>query len=167
MATITFQCEHCGKEVETPDSATGKRGKCPFCGGSNFIPAPVAEEDIIPLAPVNKEEEHRREEEVRRLMEQERDIIAATGGEPEIPLEHREDLAPEDMYHFVVNYCVDMLDSNLARSDVHLRKLKQFRGLSTQAVEDFRKGKADEPILKRIPKKVLNAFLDKLRSELK
>ncbi len=36
--SIRFPCEHCGKMVEAPHSAAGKRGKCPFCRESCDIP---------------------------------------------------------------------------------------------------------------------------------
>jgi len=37
--TIKFHCEHCRRLVQAPDSAGGRRGTCPHCQGSNFIPA--------------------------------------------------------------------------------------------------------------------------------
>src|ERR1017187_3310117 len=106
--SITFRCEHCRKDVQAPDSAVGKRGKCPFCGHSSYIPEPVNEEDVLPLAPVDEEEERRHQQEVHQLFEQERDLIAQTGSKPEAPLDQREDVKTEDVHHFVVNYCLDM-----------------------------------------------------------
>ena len=41
--TINFECGACGRTIEAPDAAGGKRGKCPYCGQSNDIPRPPAE----------------------------------------------------------------------------------------------------------------------------
>ena len=164
--TITFQCEHCRKEVKAPEAAAGKRGKCPYCGQSNYIPAPVSEDDILPLAPVDEAEERRRQERIRALLDQEKQLISESGGEPFVPLEHRGDLTPEDLHHFVVNYCLDMAGSRLQRAEAHVAKLKQFPGLAQQAVADFVSKKATEPALDSIPARVLQGFLTQLREKL-
>jgi phage FluMu protein Com len=161
--TINFRCEHCGKKVEAPDSAGGKRGRCPYCKQSNYIPAPVSDDDIIPLAP--EEDQPAGDDEVRQ---HERALIAelAGGEEAPVPLEHRENLEPQDLYHLVVNYCVDMAESRLERAKLHLAELKKVRQVARQAVDDFLSGKALEPTLDRIPLKILQGFLNNLRNEL-
>ena len=53
--TVKFRCEKCHKTVEAPDSAAGKRGKCPYCGAMSYIPSPDVEE--IPLAPIDESDE--------------------------------------------------------------------------------------------------------------
>ena len=58
--TIAFRCSHCHKDVQAPDAAAGKRGKCPFCGQSNYVPAPVAPADELDLAPVDEAADRRR-----------------------------------------------------------------------------------------------------------
>lgn len=164
---ISFRCEHCGKDVEAPDKAGGKRGKCPYCHQSNYIPAPVSDEEVLDLAPVDEEYERRRREQVQALRRQERDLIAA-GGEaaPGPPLEQREDLSGEDLHHFVVNYCLDLAGSNLARAETHVERLRQFGPVGIQAVEDFREGKVIEAALDAIPRRLLKGFLDQLREKL-
>ena len=84
--TITFRCEHCHKEVKAPDSAGGKRGKCPHCGQTSYIPSPVSEEDVLPLAPLDSAEERQRRKEIQALLEQERELRAELGGEESVPL---------------------------------------------------------------------------------
>jgi len=163
--SIKFTCEHCRKQVKASDSAAGKRGKCPYCGQTSYIPAPVSEGDVLPLAPVDEGEERRRQEEIKRLREKERDLIAETGGPAPVPLEFREDLTSEDLHHFVVNYCLDMARGKLDRAAVHAAKLKEFGDLGRQAVEDFLTGGASEPALKEIPKPVLEGFLKQMQQE--
>jgi hypothetical protein len=165
--SITFRCENCRKDVQAPESATGKRGKCPFCGHSGYIPAPVSDDDLLPLAPVDEEEERRRQQEVHQLFEQERDLIAQTGSKPEAPLDQREDVKTEDLHHFVVNYCLDMSVSKLPQADKQVIELRKQGPLGRQAVEDFVTGKTLEPALAKIPARLLQAFLMQLRDKLK
>ena len=72
--SITFQCEHCHKEVKAPDTAAGKRGKCPHCQQSCYIPAPVSDDELYDIAPLDEEGERKREEELRRIREQEKEL---------------------------------------------------------------------------------------------
>lgn len=161
---ITFQCEHCRKQVKAPDGAGGKRGKCPHCGQSNYIPMPTTDDDDgIPLAKIDTEEEKRRREEEQALLEQERELIAETAPPQGPPLEQREDLTSEDLHHFVVNYCLDMAAGKLDRAETHIEQLKKHSQLGVTAVDDFLKGEVTEPALGDIPAPVLQGFLKQLR----
>ena len=164
--SIRVRCEHCRQELEAPESAAGKRGKCPHCGGSTYIPTPVPEEDVLDLAPIDEEEERKRQEEIQQLLEQ--DLQFREGeGEPHVPLEHREDLSSEDLHHLVVNYCLDLSQSKLDRAEKHAQKLVQFGRTGLDAVDDFMSGKTIEPALDPIPTRVLQGFLKQLRNRLK
>jgi len=168
---ITFECEHCRKQVEAPDSAAGKRGKCPYCGETSYIPAPLGEDDEIPLAPIDEAEERRRQEEERRLVHEEDPLLEAEGnlggkGGAYTPLEHRKDVSAEDLHHFVVNFCLDMSASKLNRAPRHAEELREFGNTGLQAVEDFLSGKVIEPALDGIPTGVLHGFLKELRERL-
>ncbi len=166
--SITFQCEHCRKEVQAPDSAAGKRGKCPHCGQSNYIPQPVSEDDLLPLAPLDEEEECRTAREIEQLRRQESDLIAEIGGRDEsVPLEHREEVKSEDVHHYVVNYCLDMANSRLERAETHVRELKKFGAAGREAVGDFLSGRVIEPALNSIPRELLNGLLTQLNNNLK
>jgi len=166
--SITFQCAQCGQNVQAPDAAAGKRGKCPHCGASNEVPAPAAQQDenLIPLAPIDEHEEKRRQEEIRRLIEQEHDVIAETGGEAPVPLEQRENVTAEDLHHLVVNYCLDLADSQLERAQTHVEKLREFGAVGKEAANDFLTGRVVEPGIDRIPARVREGFLKQLAREL-
>ena len=160
---ITFRCEHCGKDVQAPDGAGGKRGKCPHCGQSSYIPSPVTEDDAIPLAEIDTTEEEQRRKEEQALLEQERALIAETAPPQAVPLDQRDDLASEDLHHLVINYCLDMAAGKLERAETHVTELKKHGHLGVPAVDDFLKGKATEPTLGDIPPPVLQGFLKQLR----
>jgi len=165
--TIRFLCEHCRREVEAPDEAGGKQGKCPFCRQSNYIPAPPAEaEEEIDLAPIDDEEERRRQEEVRSLLEQERQMLIETKDAPSEPLEQKETVEPKDLHHLVVNYCLDMAAGKLQRAGQHAARLRSFGRASAAAVEELASGQVLEPALDSIPPAVLKGFLKELRGQL-
>lgn len=168
--SITFRCEHCRKSVNAPDEAAGRRGKCPHCGGSSYIPLPKSQvEEEIPLAEEDEDEERRMREEIRSLIHQDPAIVMEEkdAAQPAVPLEHKPDLRSEDLYHFVVNFCMDMFKGNLDRTKVPLTELKKFKYTAISAVEDFQNGKAHERVLDVIPKKVLQGFLNTLKEQLK
>ncbi|MFH1369898.1 MAG: hypothetical protein ABII09_01220 [Planctomycetota bacterium] len=54
--SIRIICEKCGKPVKAPDSAAGKRGKCPFCKNSVQIPSYVPINDTVTKTTANKKE---------------------------------------------------------------------------------------------------------------
>ena len=165
--SIKFRCEACHKTVKAPDDAAGKRGKCPYCEHSSYIPAPVAEGEEVSLAPLDDAEEQRRQQEIEQLVAQERDLIAETGNlDAAAPLEHREDLASEDLHHFVINYCLYMTNGKLDQAAAEVERLRPFKHMGLDAIGDFLAGKAAEPALESIPAPVLKGFLKELQDRL-
>jgi hypothetical protein len=164
--SITFQCEHCHKEVKAPDTAAGKRGKCPHCQQSCYIPAPVSDDELYDVAPLDEDGERQREEELHRIREQEKELLAADKDAPSEPLEQRDDVAAEDLHHLVVNYCLALAGSKLPQAGDHAKKLRSFGAEGVQAVNDFLSGGATEPALDNIPAPVREGFLKQLREQL-
>ena len=165
MAT-TFRCEHCGKEVEAPAEAGGKRGPCPFCHELNYIPLPPEQRDVIPLEEVDEAEEARHQAELERLRQAERDLLAEETGELPVPLEHREKLSTADLHHLAINYCLDMAAGKLERAALHVEKLRKFGSLASDVVAEIASGKVAEPALKAIPAPVLKGFCRQLQVDL-
>ena len=60
--SIELHCPNCNKGIRAPDDAGGKRGLCPSCKQSVYIPSPAAEEDIIPMAAIDEADQLRGEE---------------------------------------------------------------------------------------------------------
>jgi len=165
--SITFRCQYCRKEIKAPDTAGGKRGKCPFCGESTYIPSPVSEEDLLPLAPLDEDEERRRRQQIDTLYEQERELIRLSARGPVEPLEERQNLTSADLHHFVINYVLDMARGNTEAADAQVAKLRRFGALGPEAVDDLAGGKAREPALDALPKRVRANFLAELRAKLR
>ncbi|MFW6133250.1 MAG: hypothetical protein ACOC8F_05080 [Planctomycetota bacterium] len=163
--SITFHCEHCRKQIKAPDSAGGKRGKCPFCGQSNYIPTEVSDEDVLPLTPVDEEAERKREEELQRLVREEQSRLGEEDTLEEVPLDQRDSVSSRDLHHLVVNYCLDMAEGKLERAETHVEKLKGYGKPGVQAVDEFLTGNALEPALDEMPPKVKNGYLNQLREK--
>jgi len=170
---IKFECTECHKTVTAPDSAGGKKGKCPFCGQRVDIPLPEPPQeqedpDLIPLAPIDEEEERHFAEERKALYDQEQGLLDATGPSGDsVPLDQREDVSSADVHHFVVNYLLDMFDGNLKRAGTHADKLKSFGDAGIGAVDEFLEGKAEEPAIGHIPEPIRQGFLRELRARVK
>ncbi|MFP4355746.1 MAG: hypothetical protein ACLFUJ_11545 [Phycisphaerae bacterium] len=181
MATITFTCEHCRKTVEAPAEAAGKRGKCPYCHETSYIPDPsVSEEDEIPLAPLDEEEERQRQREIAELRRQEEALLRESGdetvAEPEVGGRPGagttgktlgSDYKAEDLYGTVNAYCIATANSQLERAQSQARRLRQYGYTGIQAVEDFLSRRASTEQISDIPDKLANGILKKLRDELK
>ena len=164
--SITFRCERCRAEVKAPDTAAGKRGKCPFCEHTTYIPTPEVEDDL-PLAPVDEQEEQRLAEARRKLLEAEKELLhesAAKADQP--PLEQREDLTSDDVQHLVVNYCIDMANGKLDRAEMYMLQLRRFGSTGVAAVDEFLSGQAVEAGIDFIPRRVLHGFLLQLKDRL-
>ncbi len=166
--SIGFNCEHCGKRVEAPDAAGGKRGRCPYCKLANYIPTPVSEDELYDLAPEDDQANRQAAAEREELRRQDQALLSEVDRDPspQVPMEHREDVIPEDVYHHVVNYCLDLSQSNLERAQTHVAQLRKVRHVAVRAVDDFLSGKAIEPALDGIPGKLLQGFLMQMRGAL-
>jgi phage FluMu protein Com len=166
--SIKFRCEHCGKSVEAPDSAGGKRGSCPYCQQSNYIPMPVSDEEILDLAPEDEQKDARRKAEEEAILRQKQALLAEMGPRDpaEPPLEEKAKVESNDVEHFVVNYCLDLANSNLDRAQMTFDKMKRFRRACLDVTNDFLDGKKKEPALAEIPPKLLTGILTQLRKQL-
>ncbi|MGA2266455.1 MAG: hypothetical protein ABSH10_08515 [Phycisphaerae bacterium] len=164
---IQFQCEHCHREVQAPDEAGGKRGKCPFCHQSTYIPSPVAEEDLLPLADIDEEGERKARAEAEAMLERERGLRTRAGGSPPVPLEHRKDLATADLHHFVINFCLEMARDHVEAAELEADKLRQFGALGRKALEEIATGEVREPALEALARRARELYLDTLRDKLK
>lgn len=45
--SISVNCQECGRRLKAPDSAAGKRAKCPTCGAVVVVPEPIYDADEI------------------------------------------------------------------------------------------------------------------------
>ncbi|MCE5278077.1 MAG: hypothetical protein ABFD92_10040 [Planctomycetaceae bacterium] len=162
---IKFRCEHCGKSIQAPDTAGGKRGKCPYCKQGNYIPAPVSEADLLDVSE-DTELEQARQRERQALLDQERQLLAEVGSAATVPFDQRDDLTPEDLYPFVISYCLAIFNGSLEQSQEQVDKLKKHQSMGQSAVEDFLAEKTSDDSLTCIPAPVLKGLLRDLKGKL-
>ena len=83
---IEFHCQHCGSMVRTGDEHAGKRGKCPHCHNSVYIPTPSEQIEVLDIAPLDADDEKQRKE----LLDESRDlaqsILHESGAPPPEPI---------------------------------------------------------------------------------
>ena len=130
------------------------------------IPDEECDDRLIPLVPLDEEEETRRRETIDRLLDLQHDLIAEMTGELPTPLEHRENLSGADLEHFVVNYCLDLSAGQHERARKNIANLRRFAPVARTAVEDLLSGKSREPALGFIPPKTLQKWLKQLLAEI-
>ena len=175
--SIELNCPNCEHTIRAPDDAGGKHGKCPYCQAKVYIPAPVTDDDIIPLAPIDETEEER-ERELRReslryaaSFDKEGDTSApgesrgaagarrGTPGTPPAPGE------VVDIPSEVERYVVAMRDSKLDDAERVAAKLKRSGSRARDYVEGLLLDPTPPPI-GNLPRPLLQGFLKSLSSRL-
>jgi hypothetical protein len=124
------------------------------------------EDGLIPVAPLDEDEERRRREAMHEDLQTNHDLLAAMTRRPIVPLEHRDDLTTADLEHFVINYCLDAFDGRSERAFQNALQLRRFGSLGMRTVEEFIAGKQD-PALKHIPSQRLAKLLRTLQADLR
>ncbi len=175
--SIEIQCPQCRRVIRAPDDAGGKRGKCPYCKDSVYIPLPPGEAGEIPLAPIDEDEE-RRAEELRReairyaaAVDKVRDSIAAAGnaassagGAPPMPAAGEAvDLGAETQA-----FILAMRDSKLDTAEAAAARMKRAGARARDYVEGLLldPGAPGRPQYENLPAPVVQGFLKALLSRL-
>ena len=173
LMSIELHCTKCGKLVRAPDEAGGRRGKCPYCQESVYVPMPHDDAEEIRIAPIDEEEEQRAKELRRESIEfvsavgHDTDVPEATGGAevgglPGVapPPGEVVDLAAE-----VEAFVTAMRDSKLDQADRTAARLKS----SGSGARDYVQGLIlDEmpPPVEGVPPPLVKGFLKKLLEQL-
>ncbi len=76
--SISFHCEYCGKRIQAPDTAAGKKGKCPACHNQIFVPAAEMADDELKLAPIDETEEQRQKRLLAESFKLRQNILSET-----------------------------------------------------------------------------------------
>ncbi|MDD4892039.1 MAG: hypothetical protein PHU85_19125 [Phycisphaerae bacterium] len=179
---IKFHCEHCGKSISAPDDAGGKKGRCPSCKETVYVPA--AQADELGLAPLDDEEERRRKQLVEDSLRREHDLLAAQArrdeskepppniddphGEggialPEVP----QPSAAGNLREMVLAYLSHMTRGRLDMADAVVKQLLADPKAARAAISQVQADPARDPRVASVPAPVLNGFLRQLLQQLK
>lgn len=168
---IELTCEKCGKLVQAPREAAGRRGKCPYCQASVYIPTPQSELQELPLAA-----EDGRDLELERALQDERRRIERLWQKetsPE-PVGHAGRTSPgspsglsrSGIEDAVQTYLRAMRDSNLGMADEALARLVRQPFEVRQVVQRLISDQIPPPALAGVPPAVYQGFLKNLLAQL-
>ena len=170
---IEFHCSKCERLIRAPDDAGGKRGKCPYCKESVYIPTPPEAGEEIGVAPLDEDsirtERKLRQESVRysAALDHEQAEGYDTGEPPAaeggVPISR---ITSVDVAETVKEYLVAMKASDMAAADDAARQLKSR---AAQAKAEVQRMLVDEmlpPDMEDIPPPVYKGFLRTLLSRL-
>lgn len=172
--SIELHCPQCHKLIRAPDNAGGKRGKCPYCKNSVYIPMPADNGEEIHLAPIVDEDEQRAEELRRESIEYAaavdhvtdsgtgaEDTASSTDGA--VPAGISDDLA--DLGADVDAFVIAMGESKLGEANAAVARLKRAGTRASDYVEGLL---LDEmlPTYENVPPPVVQGFLKTLLNRL-
>ena len=171
--SIELHCPHCQLLIRAPDDAGGKQGRCPGCKQTLYIPTPIRDDDIIPLAPLDEEDSRRDEElfeeSVRYMASVSHD--QAKPGEDEGPAARRGAGQPEragevvDIGAMVSRFVLAMKDSNLDEAEKITQRLQRVGVRARDHVESLFLDQMP-PKIKDVPPQLVKGFLKTLLDRL-
>lgn len=171
---IEFHCEHCGTLVRTGEENAGKRGKCPSCHQSVYIPTPDDQIETLELAPVDEEEERRKQallEETRQLTQElmhDRNVppeSAATAPAPAPTPLGDVRLAKVVMQERIVQYARHMAQGDLSKAESLAKEIRRDMKLAEEVMQEMTVDELPPPELADIPRPVLVGFFKQLRGK--
>lgn len=166
--SIELHCPGCGKLIRAPEDAGGRRGKCPHCKRSVYIPTALTDDDIIPLAPVDPAEEER-DERMRRESSAYAASLSKAGEGASAPKRPRPGGPPPghvvDVSAEVTSYIRAMHKSKLEEAE---RIAKVLGSVASKAKDHIQGMMVDElpPSIEGVPPPLVQGFLKSLLSRL-
>jgi hypothetical protein len=166
---IEFHCSKCGKLVRTASEHAGKRGRCPSCHQSIYIPTPSEEIEPLELEPLDKSAEREQEQ----LMRETRELTMKILGEkekpldtgPESPADSAQDMLPPrmDIETLVIEYALSMADGDLPQAEELANEIRMNMSAAEEFMQRLTLDEIPHPQLARIPRPVLIGFFKQLR----
>jgi len=173
--SIELHCPECQKLIRAPESAGGKRGKCPYCKKTVYIPSPPDQAEEIALAPLD-EEDLKREAALRKEAIQYTAAVDHVREDAEAPGDGSADgvdgdaagqeTEPPDIEADVEAFIMAMRDSELDAADAATARLKRAGGAARQHVKALMSEDAPSAV-ENVPPPVVRGFLKALLSRLK
>jgi DNA-directed RNA polymerase subunit RPC12/RpoP len=164
--SIKFHCEHCGKRIDAPDTAGGKRGKCPACHNKIYVPEIEADEELK-LAPVDETEGERQKRLLAETFELTRNILEERAI-PEPPgTAHASAAVDEDeLTDVIVLYLRQMADGDLDSAQRTAQAIATHRREAMGALERMAASDPPNAELQDIPAQVLSGLIRNLRTRI-
>jgi len=166
---IEFHCNHCGQMIRTANEHAGKRGKCPHCHQSVYIPTPSEEIEPLRLAPRDTADEQARkraEEEAReiarRLREDKEVPPEVAKASPSMPAPLGDVRLPSDMEVLVSDYVLAMAAGKLKEAEDLAVEIRMDMARADEYIQRLTIDELPPARLAKIPRAVLLGFLKQL-----
>jgi len=171
--SIEFHCEHCGKTVRTGSENAGKRGKCPHCQNSVYIPTPSEELEPLPIAPLDESGDQRQQE----LLEESRNLARRILHEKDVPHESHAPAGPRsdslgdarllaaNMEGLIIEYALCMAQGKLAEAAELAAEIRTNMKVAEEVMLNITRDEVPPPQLAKIPRPVLVGFFKQLREK--
>jgi len=164
---IIFHCEHCGKKIEAPDSAGGKRGKCPACHNKLYVPGLGSDEELK-LAPVDEGDDVKQKEllaETHKLTQdilQERDVPEGPAGAATSAPE----ISDKELTKNIITYLRQMADGELDEAQRTADSIAPYGPQAVNILDRIALSEMPEPELADIPPQILSGLIRNLRTRI-
>lgn len=171
---IEFHCEHCQKMIRAADEHAGRRGKCPHCQNSVYIPAPADEVEPLNLAPVDETHERERQkldEESRNLAQTIREAretppeTAAARQAPASAPAGDVRFTRANMQRLLIEYVQQMAQGNLSEAEALAEEIHQEPEMADQLIQQIVSDDIPPGPLAELPRPVLVGFFKQLREK--
>jgi hypothetical protein len=170
---IEFHCEHCGKLIRTSEENAGRRGTCPSCHQSVYIPTPDDQLEPLPVLPEDEEEERRERELIDEARKLARRLMAERDTPPETPAPSTPKAAPEGdarlaralMEEQIMEYIRSMARGDLTRAQSLAAEIRQDLKLANEVIARLTADAILPAELGDIPRPVVIGFLKQLREK--
>ena len=168
---ITFHCEYCGKKIQAPDAAAGKRGKCPACHNQIFVPPPETSDDELKLAPLDESEIEREKRLLAESFKLKQSILSETavpedegGAKPAKPAVRADD---KKVTAQIITYLKFMVNGELDKAEKIANGIKSFGDQAADILDQIAYGEKSIPELEDIPQQVLFGMIKELQDKLR
>jgi phage FluMu protein Com len=168
---IEFHCSHCGQMIRTAAEHAGKRGKCPHCQNTVYVPSP--DEDIEPLELTPIDETHERE--LKRRLDESRELSRTIRGDQSGPPEGASGRAapaddeapglPVDIEVLVQDYVLHMFKGELNEAQEIAAQVRRHKSEAYEYIQRLAADDLPPDRLARVPRPVMQGFLKQLQSE--
>lgn len=166
--SIELHCPECRKLIRAPDDAGGKRGQCPYCKNSVYIPLPPDDSEEIRIAPMDDDEERNAEKLRRESLRHATAMDHVTDAGPDYDVSSAEGAPGEvvDIADEVERFVRAMHESKLDAAEAATTQLKKNASRARDHIEGLLVAEAP-PHFEDLPRPLLLGFLKMLLDRLK
>lgn len=172
---IEFHCEHCGTTIRAGDEHAGKRGQCPHCHNSVYIPTPPDQLETLDLTPIDESDELRQ----KKLMDESRELAHGimsdldTGAVPAVgPVPHRSPPPTDDirlvkaaMEDLIIRYAQCMAKGDLAQAENLAAEIRADMSVANEVMQALTLDEIPPDQIADVPRPVLVGFFKQLREK--